>query len=229
MNSKPIATLFMLMSVDGKILTGNNDERDFDRDLPSVVGVSDGLTQYYELEQKTDLFSFNTGRVMAKVGWNNVKSDIYKTPVSFIIVDNKPHLTNLGVQNLLNGISRLFIVTNNLNHPAMTIDSSNLEVVYYDNEIDYDDLFAKLKKRGVDNITIQSDGEMNALLIRKGLIDYISIVVAPLVVGGREVSTLVDGDSIASFDDLKLLRPLQLVQNDILNNSYLHLKYKVIQ
>lgn len=228
MNDKPNATLFMLMSVDGKISTGNNDERDFDRDLPSIVGVSDGLTQYYELEQKTDLFSFNTGRVMAKVGWNNVKSDINKSPVSFIIVDNKPHLTNLGVQNLLNGINRLFIVTNNLNHPAMTIDSSNLEVVYCDNEIDYDDLFAKLKKRGIDNITIQSGGEMNALLIRKGLVDYISIVIAPLIVGGRNVSTLADGDSISTIDDLKLLRPLELIRTDILSNSYLHLEYKVM-
>lgn len=97
MNDKPITTLFMLMSVDGKISTGNNDERDFDKDLPGVAGVGDGLDQYYELEQKTDLFSFNTGRVMAKVGWNDEKSDINKSPVSFIIVDNKPHLTNLGI------------------------------------------------------------------------------------------------------------------------------------
>lgn len=69
---------------------------------------------------------------------------------------------------------------------------------------------------------------MNALLIRNGLIDYISVVVTPLIVGGRDVSTLVDGDSIVSFDDLKLLRPLELVQSDVLSNSYLHLKYKLM-
>lgn len=119
-------------------------------------------------------------------------------------------------------------MTNNLNHPAMTIDSPNLEVIYYDNEIDFDNLFISLRKKGIENITIQSGGKMNALLIRKGLINYISVIVAPLIVGGRDVSTLVDGDSISTIDDLKLLKPLELISADILSNSYLHLKYKVL-
>lgn len=42
----PVATLFMLMSVDGKISTGTAQERDFDKDLPAVPGVAEGLHQY---------------------------------------------------------------------------------------------------------------------------------------------------------------------------------------
>ena len=89
----------MLMSVDGKISTGSVEERDFDTDLPSIPGVADGLQQYYDLEQQTDLASFNTGRVMAKVGWNEPKETIEKLPVTFVFVDNKPHLTKLGVSS----------------------------------------------------------------------------------------------------------------------------------
>ena len=37
---RPITTLFMLMSVDGKISTGASDELDVDRDFP----VTDGST-----------------------------------------------------------------------------------------------------------------------------------------------------------------------------------------
>jgi 2,5-diamino-6-(ribosylamino)-4(3H)-pyrimidinone 5'-phosphate reductase len=58
---RPIATLFMLMSVDGKISTGSTDELDVDRDFPKIPGVREGLHQYYEIEQTTDLWSFNTG------------------------------------------------------------------------------------------------------------------------------------------------------------------------
>jgi len=228
MNDKPITTLFMLMSVDGKISTGNNDERDFDKDLPGVVGVGEGLKQYYELEQKTDLFSLNTGRVMAKVGWNNEKSDIKKSPVSFIIIDNKPHLTNLGVLNLLRNVQKLFIVTNNTNHPAKNINNPNLEIISYEKDIDFNDLFIMLKKKGIDDLTIQSGGEMNAALVRGGLINYISVVVAPLIAGGRNTSTLIGGDSLTTLDDLKLLRPLELISADILNNSYINLRYKVL-
>ena len=54
---KPITTLFMLMSVDGKISTGAVDELDVDRDFPRINGVKEGLYQYYEIEKTTDLWS----------------------------------------------------------------------------------------------------------------------------------------------------------------------------
>lgn len=54
---RPVTSLFLLMSLDGKILTGDVDERDFDRDLPKVDGVREGLRQYYDLEKQTDLWS----------------------------------------------------------------------------------------------------------------------------------------------------------------------------
>ena len=49
---RPITTLFMLMSVDGKISTGATDELDVDKDFPKITGVSEGLHQYYEIEQR---------------------------------------------------------------------------------------------------------------------------------------------------------------------------------
>lgn len=57
---KPITTLFMLMSVDGKISTGAVDELDVDRDFPRINGVKEGIYQYYEIEKTTDLWSLNS-------------------------------------------------------------------------------------------------------------------------------------------------------------------------
>ena len=54
---RPITTLFMLMSVDGKISTGATDDLDIDKDFPKIAGVREGLHQYYEIEQTTDLWS----------------------------------------------------------------------------------------------------------------------------------------------------------------------------
>lgn len=76
---RPVTTLFMLMSVDGKISTGATDEMDVDRDFPQIAGLKEGLHQYYEIEQTTDLWSFNTGRVQAKMG-SNTKEMPEKTP-----------------------------------------------------------------------------------------------------------------------------------------------------
>ena len=47
---RPITTLFMLMSVDGKISTGATDDLDIDKDFPKIAGVREGLHQYYEIE-----------------------------------------------------------------------------------------------------------------------------------------------------------------------------------
>lgn len=49
---RPITTLFMLVSVDGKISTGATDDLDVDRDFPKIVGVQEGLHQYYEIERQ---------------------------------------------------------------------------------------------------------------------------------------------------------------------------------
>lgn len=113
---RPVTTLFMLMSADGKISTGASDDLDVDRDFPEIDGVREGLHQYYELEQTTDLWSFNTGRVQAKMGVNNKKTPD-KTPVSFVILDNN-HLTESGVRYLC-ALSQTFVlVTSNKKHPV---------------------------------------------------------------------------------------------------------------
>ena len=71
--NRPITTLFMLESLDGKISSGNNDSLDADKDFPKIDGVKEGLHQYYEIEQTTDYYSLNTGKVMAKIGVNDKK------------------------------------------------------------------------------------------------------------------------------------------------------------
>lgn len=93
--NRSITTLFMLESLDGKISSGDSDNLDADKDWCRINGVKEGLQQYYDIEQTTDLFSINTGRVMAKIGLNEKKEEPKKTPCSFIIIDNKPHLNEM--------------------------------------------------------------------------------------------------------------------------------------
>ena len=95
--NRPVTTLFMLESLDGKISTGASENLDVDKDFPKIDGVKEGLHQYYEIESKTDYFSLNTGRVMAKIGVNNKKEYHDKVDVIFVIIYNKPHLNENGI------------------------------------------------------------------------------------------------------------------------------------
>ena len=68
---------------------------------------------------------------------------------------------------------------------------------------------------------------MNGLFLRENLFDYVSIVVAPLLVGGSDVSTLIDGESIHDPSELSKLKALELIECNTLDNSFIQLKYKV--
>lgn len=229
-SNRPINTLFMLMSLDGKINSGDSDELDVDKDWCKIDGVKEGLHQYYEIEQTTDYYSLNTGRTMAKIGVNDKAEKPNKIDCRFIIIDRKPHLNEHGVEYLCNLVDRLFLVTDNKKHPAYELldEFDNLEIIYYEN-INLKNLMEDLKKNyNVERITIQSGGTLNGEFLRGNLIDYVNIVIAPILVGGKNTSTLIDGKSITKIDELNQLKALELLETNLLENSYIQLKYKVL-
>ena len=228
---KPITTLFMLESLDGKINSGDSDELDVDKDWCKIDGVKEGLHQYYEIEATTDYYSLNTGRVMEKIGINELKEPREKIDVRFIIIDNKPHLNENGIKNLCDWVEKLILVTTNKNHIAYELKEkyNNLDILYYDN-IDLNKLLVDVKEKyNAERITIQSGGTLNGLFLRENLIDYVNIVIAPLLVGGSNTSTLIDGESISRVEELNKLKALELRECNKLNNSYIQLIYKVIK
>ncbi len=220
----------MLMSVDGKISTGDADDRDIDKDLPHIDGAREGLEQYYELERWTDLWSLNTGRVFAKIGVNEKTDEPTKLPVSFVVIDSKPHLTESGVAYLAKKAHTFVLVTTNPTHPAHALTDAhpNLHVISYTEQIDFVDLFCQLKETYIaDKLTVQSGGTLNTRLLRDGLIDRVLLVVAPLLIGGKDTASLLDGKSLHTMKDLAEIRTLELVQAKPLEHSYLLLEYKV--
>lgn len=219
-------TLFVISSVDGKISTGDVDGRDFDKDFPKINGLKEGLRQYYELEKRTDIHSFNTGRVMSKIGVNTDNCPINCPNVGFIIADNH-HLNKNGLLNLIDRTKKIYIATSNKKHPAFNL-KDRLEVLYYPKKIDFQNLFKKLRQKfGVKRVTIQSGGTMNSILMRNGLIDRVSLVIAPAIIGGKNTSSLVDGKSLRYETDLKQIKTLKLIRCEKLKKNYLHLVYSV--
>lgn len=224
---RPITTLFMLMSVDGKISTGSTDELDVDRDFPNIPGVREGLHQYYEIEQTTDLWSFNTGRVQAKMGVNE-KEMPAKTPVSFVLLDNH-HLTERGVRYFCGLSKQAVVITSNASHPAFRVDADNLHIIYQE-QSSLGNALERLKKEcGCERLTVQSGGTVNSLFLRKKLLDYVDIVVAPVLIGGKDTPTLIDGRSLISRTELSELGVLKLMDCSRLEDSYIRLRYEVIR
>ena len=216
----------MLMSVDGKISTGSTDELDVDRDFPMIPGVKEGLHQYYEIEQTTDLWSFNTGRVQAKMGVNG-KEMPAKTPVSFVLLDNH-HLTDHGVRYFCAKSKQAVLITSNSMHPAFHVDADNLHIIYQE-RLSLSAALEHLKKEcGCERLTVQSGGTVNSLFLREKLLDYVDIVVAPVLIGGKDTPTLIDGSSLVSNTELSKIGVLKLIECTVLRDSYIRLRYEVV-
>ena len=224
--NRPITTLFMLMSVDGKISTGSNDSMDVDADYPKIVGLKEGLHQYYELEQGTDLWSFNTGRVQRKMGVNE-KPLPSKTPVSFVLLDNS-HLNENGVRYFCALSKQFVLLTSNPDHPAFNVKEDNLGIIFQEEFSLKQALMTLKEKYGCERLTVQSGGTVNGIFLREKLLDYVDIVVAPVLIGGKDTSSLIDGQSLTSTDELSKLGVLRLIDCIKLEDSYLRLRYEVI-
>ena len=120
------------------------------------------------------------------------------------------------------------LITTNKNHPAYTVNENNLHIIYQ-KSLSLEAALAELKEKyGCERITIQSGGTLNGMFLREKLFDYVDIVVAPVLIGGKDTSTLIDGSSILSENDLNNLGVLRLISCDLLENSYIRLKYKVV-
>ena len=223
---RPFTTLFMLTSVDGKISTGATDSLDVDKDFPKIEGVKEGLSQYYEIEQTTDLWSFNTGRVQAKMGVNT-RGVPLKTPVSFVLLDNT-HLNENGVKYFCAKSKEFVLLTSNKNHPAFNVKENNLHIFCKEN-LPLKEALEYLYSLGCERLTVQSGGTVNSLFLREKLFDAVDIVVAPVLIGGKDTATLIDGKSLMSEEELSGLGVLKLIDCEVLKDSYLRLRYEVVK
>lgn len=66
-------------------------------------------------------------------------------------------------------------------------------------------------------------------MLREKLFDYVDIVVAPVLIGGKNTSTVIDGRSLVSQSELHQLGVLKLRECTVLEDSYVRLRYQVVR
>ena len=57
--------------------------------------------------------------------------------------------------------------------------------------------------------------------------DYVDVVVAPVLIGGKETASLIDGSSILSENELSKMGVLKLIECTVLNDSYIRVRYQI--
>ncbi len=97
------------------------------------------------------------------------------------------------------------MITSNASHPAFRVESDNLHIIYQEHPSPRNALERLKMEYNCERLTVQSGGTVNGLFLREKLLDYVDIVVAPILIGGKDTPTLIDGRSLISVAELSEL------------------------
>ena len=94
-----------------------------------------------------------------------------------------------------------------------------------DERVDLTSLMSYLHEEGIEKLMLEGGSTLNFSMIKAGLIDEISICVAPMVVGGANAKTFFDGEG---FDLMDEAIRLELIDSYTLGKDLI-LKYNVLK
>jgi|GEM_PF-6639541 len=193
---RPISTLILPISADGKLVSRDSIITDKDpswRVQPHVTGY---LQQFYDFST-SDSYTLTTGEVMALSGVNHKISKPEKEDLSLVVLDFTQSLSTNGVTYLEQTVKNLLIIKDPLT-PKEIMDLLN--------------------RHKIKNLTIHST-PMNALWIQDNLVDYLTLIIYPLIVGesGTPVTSL----------GLSKPKTLTLLETRTFDQNYICLRYKI--
>ena len=94
-----------------------------------------------------------------------------------------------------------------------------------DKRVDLKSLMIYLHEEGIEKLMLEGGSTLNFSMIKAGLIDEISICVAPMIAGGVNSKTFFDGEGFDTMDEAVRLELLDSYNLD----KDLILKYKVLK
>jgi 2,5-diamino-6-(ribosylamino)-4(3H)-pyrimidinone 5'-phosphate reductase len=220
--SRPETTLFLVNSVDGRITSHDSDPLDPDKDWKRDPKIQ-AITQPFFDFARGEIHTVTYGESLARIGINQ-RSEIHPVKeVRLIVIDHQNNLRTPGIDYLTKTFHTIYLVTLP-SHPLLKITTHppNLKFIIQKNEIDFAPILTTLyKKYKVKQVSIQSNARLNARWLSAGLIDYLSVIISPLLVGRHGTPNLID-------QDLLTVKPLILTDMKAFGLDFVNLRYDVV-
>ena len=71
----------------------------------------------------------------------------------------------------------------------------------HDGRVDLNQLMIELGKLGIDGILLEGGGTLNESALKSGIVDEIQFILAPLLLGGRDAITPIEGAGFNTIDE----------------------------
>ena len=197
---RPYVILNAAMTLDGKIATATGSS--------NISGKKD-LERVHEIRKECDGIMVGIGTVLAddpRLTVHKIDAKPEDNPVR-VVVDSKcrtpadARITNNDAKTIIAGANEYkeeFMKSETYNE----LKKRGVKFFFSgDKRVDLKALMNYLHEEGIGKLMLEGGATLNFSMIKAGLIDEISICVAPMVVGGADAKTFFDGDGFNTMDE----------------------------
>lgn len=190
------------MTVDGKIATASGD---------SKISSNEDLVRVHRLRASVDAIVVGISTILADDPQLTVRLVKGKNPAR-VIVDSRSRIPiDSQIMRMASKIETIVAVTDQApKEKILTLEEMGAQVLVISegkrgesaavpHGVNLKELFRRLEKMRLGRILVEGGGELNWSLLRLGLIDELTVTIAPKIAGGRLATTLVEGDG---FDEI---------------------------
>ncbi|CAN5521438.1 2,5-diamino-6-(ribosylamino)-4(3H)-pyrimidinone 5'-phosphate reductase [soil metagenome] len=214
-------TLNAAMTVDGKIATTSGD---------SAISSTDDLIRVHKLRASADAIIVGISTVLAdnprltvRLAGKRVKR---KDPARIVIdstgkipLDSRILLTASRIKTIV-AVTKLA----HIDTLRKIKKTGAIVIVSGRQTVNLKKVFSIINLMGIRKILVEGGGEINWSLLRLGIVNELIVTIAPKIVGGRQATTLVEGEG---YRRISRGIKLHLKQAQIQNNGELVLHYKL--
>lgn len=192
-NVKPYILIKSAVSLDGKIATYTGDSK--------WISNEKSRNFVHKLRTQFDAILVGTNTVLKDNPMLSSR-DYGKNPVR-IILDEKLKIPSN--YNVVDGtIPTIILYDENIKRIPKHFDKDCIKLVpinFRRAKKDFNVIIEKLNKMALKRILIEGGGEINASVLKTGKVNEILLFVAPIVVGGRNAKTFVEGEGTKCIKD----------------------------
>lgn len=209
------------MTVDGKIATRQGD---------SAISSKDDLIRVHKLRDSVDGIIVGISTVLAdnprltiRLGKKQPKEE----HLTRIIIDSMGRIPiDSQILRTASKIKTIVAVTKlaHMNVRRKIKKTGAIVIVAGKDTVDLKRVLWTIQKMGIKKILVEGGGEINWSLFSLGIVNELIVTIAPKIVGGRQATTLVEGEGYSRITQgLKL----QLKKVRTQNSGELVLHYKL--
>ncbi|MEM2856742.1 MAG: 2,5-diamino-6-(ribosylamino)-4(3H)-pyrimidinone 5'-phosphate reductase [Candidatus Nitrosocaldaceae archaeon] len=205
-NYKPYTILNAAMSLDGKIASKSRD---------SKISSEKDLLRVHKLRSEVDaiMIGINTAinddpLLTARYGYN-------AKPIRVIVDSNVRIRKDSRIVKSSKEIKTILAIAENNIDKARELEEHGIEVIAIgEHKVDLKRLLSILYSKNIKSLMLEGGGELNWSMLYNGLVDEIIISIAPLIIGGRDAITLVEGDGFTSINSCIRLHLKDVIRID---------------